>query len=219
MEAEIPLGPLLHAGTMICLWMCCFYTKTIWAQYCSEQMEKRAAWRPPNILRQSIFSSSIRLTNAKRGDRHQTWPHRANADGFQHWAESRLGLPSVRGTRHGHSCGLQGYGNYEGKVPLVHKVSMPPLTEKQPASQECVEGSGKSHTWAGDGPTEDGSLDVEAHLPVMSSEPRAPFKIVDVCPWSPGVYRALCLVGKTLDVVWERAFNRTSHFWRKIFDY
>jgi 8-oxo-dGTP pyrophosphatase MutT (NUDIX family) len=43
-----------------------------------------------------------------------------------------------------------------------------------------------------------------------TQEGRAPIKLVDGRPWSPGVYRALRLLGATLEVAWERAFIRTS---------
>ncbi len=35
---------------------------------------------------------------------------------------------------------------------------------------------------------------------------RAPIKIVGGCAWSPGIYQALRLLGKSLDVAWEKAF-------------
>ena len=35
---------------------------------------------------------------------------------------------------------------------------------------------------------------------------RAPIKMVSGCAWSPGIYQALRLLGKSLDVAWERAF-------------
>jgi hypothetical protein len=35
---------------------------------------------------------------------------------------------------------------------------------------------------------------------------QAPLKIVDGRRWSPGIYRALRLLGKTLDAVWKGAF-------------
>ena len=78
--------------------------------------------------------------------------------------------------------------DYAGKVPLSSKVLMLPLTKEQLALQECVgekeitltEGrplvasSAKCLTLASDRPNE-----------------RAPTKVVDGRPWSPGVYRAL----------------------------
>jgi hypothetical protein len=41
---------------------------------------------------------------------------------------------------------------------------------------------------------------------------QAPIKLVDGPSWRPGVYRALRLLGNTLEVAWERVFIRTSHF-------
>ncbi len=99
--------------------------------------------------------------------------------------------------------------DYAGKVPLSPEVSMLPLTKEQLASQECVGESeitlikgrplvaslAKGLTLAGDRPTE-----------------RAPIKVVDGRPWSPEVYHALQLLGKPLEVAWEKAFIRCSHF-------
>jgi hypothetical protein len=44
------------------------------------------------------------------------------------------------------------------------------------------------------------------------SDERAPIKMVDGRPWSPGVYRALRLLGRSLETAWEKAFIRSSHF-------
>jgi hypothetical protein len=44
----------------------------------------------------------------------------------------------------------------------------------------------------------------------LKLEVRAPIKLVDGHPWSPGVYHALRLLGNTLEVAWERAFIKTS---------
>ncbi len=41
---------------------------------------------------------------------------------------------------------------------------------------------------------------------------RAPIKMIDGCPWSPNIYCNLRLIGKSLEVAWEKAFIRTSHF-------
>ena len=40
----------------------------------------------------------------------------------------------------------------------------------------------------------------------------APIKMIGGRAWSPGIYRALRLMGKPLDVAWEKAFIRRSHF-------
>ncbi len=44
---------------------------------------------------------------------------------------------------------------------------------------------------------------------VNNPSSRAPLKIVDGCRWSPGIYRALRLLGKTLNAAWEGAFIQT----------
>ena len=54
------------------------------------------------------------------------------------------------------------------------------------------------------------AVDVEAHAE-PTAEPtkqdqRAPIKMVSGRAWSPGIYQALRLKGKTLDVAWERVF-------------
>ena len=53
-------------------------------------------------------------------------------------------------------------------------------------------------------------VDVEVHTE-PTAEPakqdqRAPIKMARGRAWSPGIYRALRLLGKSLDVAWERAF-------------
>jgi hypothetical protein len=54
------------------------------------------------------------------------------------------------------------------------------------------------------------AVDMEAHAG-PTAEPtkqdrRAPIKIVGGPAWSPGIYQALRLLGKSLDVAWEKAF-------------
>ena len=54
------------------------------------------------------------------------------------------------------------------------------------------------------------AVDVKAHVG-PTTEPtkqdrRAPIKIVGGRAWSPGIYLALRLLGKSLDVAWEKAF-------------
>ena len=44
------------------------------------------------------------------------------------------------------------------------------------------------------------------------SDERAPINLVDGSPWSPGVYRALRFLGRSLETAWEKAFIRSSHF-------
>ena len=59
---------------------------------------------------------------------------------------------------------------------------------------------------SGDRLCEGKSLDVEVRPLTTCSDSQAPIKTVDGRPWSRGVYRSLCLLGKTLEVVWVRAF-------------
>ena len=52
---------------------------------------------------------------------------------------------------------------------------------------------------------------VDEEVPEPTAEPikqdqRAPIKMVSGHAWSPGIYQALRLLGKSLDVAWERAF-------------
>ena len=47
---------------------------------------------------------------------------------------------------------------------------------------------------------------------LSNSESPAPIKLVNGRPWSPNVYRNLRLIGKSLEVAWEKAFVRASHF-------
>ena len=61
-------------------------------------------------------------------------------------------------------------------------------------------------------PTE-GRLREDVILPnARLSDKRAPIKIVDGRPWSPGVYLALRLLGRSLETAWEKAFISSSHF-------
>jgi hypothetical protein len=47
---------------------------------------------------------------------------------------------------------------------------------------------------------------VDVRTPPVEQNRLAPIKMVSGCAWSPGIYRALRLLGKSLDVAWERAF-------------
>ena len=63
------------------------------------------------------------------------------------------------------------------------------------------------------------SMDVEVPTPlgedgarepmkVASPGEAAPIKMIDGRAWSPGIYRALRLMGRSLEVAWEKAFVR-----------
>ena len=73
---------------------------------------------------------------------------------------------------------------------------MLPVPRAKEAPKECVRKSQKGLILTAARPNE--------------GESRAPIKMVEGKPWSPGVYRNLRLMGKTLEVAWERAFIRTT---------
>jgi hypothetical protein len=111
--------------------------------------------------------------------------------------------------------------DYKGKVPLLPKVLMLPLTKEQLALQECVGVSAKRCSPTQVRQTKLGTdqsrgkeerLDVEVRPLTTGFELQAPIRMVDGHLWNPGVYQLLHLLGKTLEVVWERAFIQTSHF-------
>jgi hypothetical protein len=92
--------------------------------------------------------------------------------------------------------------DYQGKVKSTPPiVSMLPVPRTKKASKECVEENQKDLILTADRPS----------IP-MTGEKRAPIKIVDGREWSPGVYRNLRLLGRSLEVAWEKAFIRVSHF-------
>jgi hypothetical protein len=69
------------------------------------------------------------------------------------------------------------------------------------------------HTLTADRPKKEVQLVVDVAVRVPLGEPqRAPLIMVSGHAWSLGVYRALRLLGKTLDVAWERAFVRSLTF-------
>ena len=49
------------------------------------------------------------------------------------------------------------------------------------------------------------AVDVEARTQATKQNQQAPIKMVSGRVWSPGIYWALRLLGKPLDVAWERA--------------
>ncbi len=82
---------------------------------------------------------------------------------------------------------------YAGKVPLSPKVSMLLLTKEQLALQECV---GESEVSLTEGKLSVGSSIKGLTLACDRPSERAPIKVVDGRPWSPGVYRALRIHGQ-----------------------
>ena len=84
--------------------------------------------------------------------------------------------------------------DYAGKVPLSPDVLMLPMTKAQIASQECVGGNQLPLT--GDRPLDQSQQCEPANSGTHWDRPegeRAPIKVVDGRPWTPGVYRALRL--------------------------
>jgi hypothetical protein len=60
------------------------------------------------------------------------------------------------------------------------------------------------------------AVDVEAHAGPTADPTKhdacAQIKIVSGHAWSPGIFQALRLLGKSLDVAWERVFIHTLTF-------
>ena len=50
------------------------------------------------------------------------------------------------------------------------------------------------------------AVDVEVPAEPTKQNQQAPIKMVSGRAWSPGIYQALTLLGKTIDVAWARGF-------------
>ena len=88
---------------------------------------------------------------------------------------------------------------------------MLPIPRDQVAAKECV--GGQTVDIRDQAPTKDRLKSRRVRFAVESStarptkqDQRAPIKMVGGRAWSPGIYQALRLLGKSLDVAWERAF-------------
>jgi hypothetical protein len=98
----------------------------------------------------------------------------------------------------------------KGLIPSIFPGSlMLPVPKAQKVLQECVGENQQETILANDRPLEPTLMDDKRW---QKLEARAPIKLVDGRPWSPGVYPALRLLGNTLEVAWERVFIRTSYF-------
>ncbi len=87
--------------------------------------------------------------------------------------------------------------NYKKEVITIPPVSsMLPVPRAKEAPKECVRKSQKGLILTAARPNE--------------GELQEPIKMVGGKPWSPGVYRNLRLMGKTIEVAWEHAFIRTT---------
>ncbi len=80
--------------------------------------------------------------------------------------------------------------------------------EEESATQECVgdNAKGSELTAARQAAKVEFAVDVEARAEPTKQNQRAPIKMESGRAWSPGIYQALRLLGKTLDVAWERSF-------------
>ena len=88
---------------------------------------------------------------------------------------------------------------------------MLPIPKDQIATQKCVGGDTKGSKPAATRPAVKVQfiVDVKAlrtRTQATKQNQSAPIKMVSGHAWSPGIYWALRLLGKTLDVAWERAF-------------
>jgi hypothetical protein len=92
---------------------------------------------------------------------------------------------------------------------------MLPIPRDRVAAQECVRerATNKEVEIRDQSPTKDRrvrfAVDEEVQDPTeepTKQDRRAPIKMVSGRAWSPGIYQALRLLGKSLDVAWERVF-------------
>ena len=82
---------------------------------------------------------------------------------------------------------------------------MLPIPKYWIATQECVGGNTKPAATRPAAKVQF-AVDVEAlrtRTQATEQDRQAPVKMVSGRAWSPGIYRALSLLGKTLDVAWE----------------
>jgi hypothetical protein len=102
--------------------------------------------------------------------------------------------------------------NFRPPKWVPEPVLILPIPRDWVAAQECVGDNtkGPKPTAARPAAKFHFAVDVEAHA-VQTAEPtkqaqRAPIKMVSGRAWSPGIYQALRLLEKSLDVAWDRAF-------------
>jgi hypothetical protein len=93
-------------------------------------------------------------------------------------------------------------------------VLMLPIPRDRVAAKECVE-ERVTNKEVDQNPTKDRRVRFAVDMPTTeptNQDQRAPIKMVGGRVWSPGIYRSLRLLGKSLDVAWERAFTHTLTF-------
>ena len=101
--------------------------------------------------------------------------------------------------------------NFRPPTWVPEPVSMLPIPRDPVAAKECV---GERRTdgklsLGSESPTKDRRVRFAVDMPTAEPTKQnrcAPIKMVGGRAWSPGIYRSLRLLGKSLDVAWERAF-------------
>ena len=95
-----------------------------------------------------------------------------------------------------------------GRAPikLTHASGNACVARCSNASGNACVSRCRIHTLTTDGSKKDVQLLVDMMVPVLPVKlQQAPLIMVSGNTWSPGVYQALRLLGKTLDLAWERA--------------
>ena len=106
-----------------------------------------------------------------------------------------------------------------GLRSTIHTLRMPKLAGRMCTTPQEVAGKlavsvGERRTdgrlvLGSESPTKDRRVRFAIDMPTAEpteQDRRAPIKMVGGRAWSPGIYRSLRLLGKSLDVAWERAF-------------
>ena len=101
--------------------------------------------------------------------------------------------------------------NFRPPTWVPEPVSMLPIPRDPVATKECVgeRATTKEVEIWDQSPTKDRRVRFAVDIPTAEptkQDRRAPIKMVGGRAWSPGIYRSLRLLGKSLDVAWERAF-------------
>jgi hypothetical protein len=92
-------------------------------------------------------------------------------------------------------------------IKLMHASGNAWVSGRSDASGNACISRCSIHTLTTDVPKKEVQLVVDVAVRAPPGElQQAPLIMVSGCAWSPVVYRALRLLGKTLDIAWERAF-------------
>jgi len=148
-----------------------------------------------------IFTNSSRRFNAffTRGDAHarEDRSKRAGSSTCGTTPPTR-GQPPVSGNTGEEPVGkdLQ-HAEREEEEPRLCPPAMPAVGDNTKGPKPTAARPAAKVRFAVDMPTAE---------PTRQQDRRAPIKMVGEHAWSPGIYRSLRLLGKSLDVAWERAF-------------